>query len=214
MTSRSQVITTFINAEPDVSKHSAAYKIFHYEWDIALPQMYVYTEEYMRQYGLVVTGDSGYDNSLPNQLIGGRYTIAQMAELMDEGATIQVHNPEDTKKIYDIISRHLEDWSSSLTRIGSFDLKTAPENDLMLLSQLADTLYGYAARYFTNERPRGSLARKFDQIRGRAKLGSGRKFVDPNAVTPEAQAEAKQMPGHSHFTETILNSGGGRNPWS
>lgn len=212
MSSHTKVITTFVKTELDPSKHSAAYKIFHYEWNVAIPQMYVYTEEYMRQNGTVMSGDAVYDARLPNQFVGGRYTIAQMTVLMDEGATIRLDVPQDAKAIYDIIARHLEDWSTSLSNTSSFDNKKTPENDLMLLSQLADNLYGYAARFFTHERPRGSLARRFEQIRGRSKLGSGRRFVDPKGeLTPSEKA---QMPGHSQFTETILNKGGGRNEWS
>lgn len=213
MSSRSRVITTFLPDIPPPDKQSAAYKIFHHEWNVSVPHIFVYSEEFMRISGTVISGDASYDSRLPKQMVGGRYTIAQLAVLMDEGATIRLDVPQDAKAIYDIISRHLEDWSSLLNKTGSFDLKKAPENDLMLLSQLADTLYGYAARYFTNERPLGSLRRRFEQIRGRgARLGSGRRYVDPNAEKkPEEKA---QMPNHSQFTENILAKGGGRNSWS
>lgn len=211
MASHARVITTFLQREADPSKHSAAYKIFYYNWDILVPHMFVYTEEYMRISGTVMS-DPVYDAKLPNQMIGGRYTIAQMAQLMDEGATIQLVVPEDAKAIYDIVGRHLEDWSDSLLKLNAFSLKAAPTQDLMMLSRLADALYGYAARYFTNERPRGSLARKLDQIRGRYKLGGGRQYVDPNKETPPE--ELAKMRDHSEATKNILQHGGGRNAWS
>jgi hypothetical protein len=213
MSSRSTVITTFItDMETDVSKQSPAYKIFHWFWDIALPHMYVYTDDYMRQTGVVQSGDAVYDSRLPNTMVGGRYTIAQMAALMDEGATIRLDRPEDSKAIYDIINQHLENWSNSLNRTNSFDLKKAPENDLMLLSQLADVLYGYAKRFFQHERPRGSLARKFDQIRGRGAALGGRRRRDPTAQTPEQQKV--EMQGHAQYTENILTKSAGRDKWS
>jgi hypothetical protein len=211
MTSRSQVITTFVHREMDPSKHSAAYKIFHYEWDVLVPHMYVYTEEYIRIAG-TVSSTPDYDARLPKQMIGGRYTIAQIAQLMDEGATIQLTQPIDAKTIYDIVSSHLEDWSSHLIRASAFDLSKVPVQDLMLLSQMADVLYGYAARHFTKEAPRGKLARKLDQIRGRYKLGSGRKYVDPNQPIPEE--ERTKMPDHNQSSQSILQHGGGRNAWS
>lgn len=211
MASHSKVITTFIKMEMDPAKQSAAYKIFHWEWDISIPHMFVYTDEYMRQSGVVQSGDAIYDARLPNSMVGGRYTIAQMATLMDEGATIRLDKPEDAKAIYDIINRHLEDWSNSLNRTNSFDLKKAPENDLMLLSQLADVLYGYAKRFFQDERPRGSLARKLEQIRGRGARLAGRRRVDPNAQTEEQKVEMK---GHAQYTENILTKSSGRDPWS
>lgn len=213
MSSRSTVITTFItDMEMDPAKQSPAYKIFHYHWDISLPHMYVYTDDYMRQSGVVQTGDAAYDNRLPNTMVGGRYTIAQMAKLMDEGATLRLDRPEDAKAIYDIINEHLERWSDSLNKTNSFDLKKAPENDLMLFSQLADVLYGYAKRYFQHERPRGSLARKLEQIRGRGVLLGGRRRRDPNAPPPEEQKV--EMKGHAQYTENILTKSAGRDPWS
>lgn len=212
MSSRSTVITTFIDMEMDPAKQSAAYKIFHYEWDISLPHMFVYTDEYMRQSGVVQSGDQVYDSRLPNTMVGGRYTIAQMAKLMDEGATIRLERPEDAKAIYDIINRHLEDWSTSLNRTNSFEMRKAPEEELMQFSQLADVLYGYAKRFFQHERPRGSLARKLAQIRGASARLGGRRRVDPDA--PKTQEETPEMKGHSQYTENILTKSAGRDRWS
>lgn len=211
MSSHSTVIKRFVEREPDKSKHSAAYKIFRYEWDIMLPLMYVYSEEYMRISGSVIS-DPVYDAKLPRQMVGGRYTIEQMAVLLDEGATIQLVNPEDAKTIYDIVATHLEDWSRQLTKAAPFDLTKAPVEDLMKLMSLADVLYGYACRYFVNERPRNSLARRLDQIRGRYKLGSGRARVDPNAPVPAEQKP--RMSDHSVASESILKHSVGRNSWS
>ena len=210
MTTRSQVITTFIDRVRP-SEQSAAYKIFHHTFTAAVPHMFVYTDDYMRTNGQVIS-DPAYDARLPREMIGGLYTVAQLAQLLEEGATIQLDNPEDAKTIYDMISRHLEDWSTFLSRNASFDLKRAPTEDLMQLSRLADVLYGYAARYFTNERPRGSLQRRFDQIRGRHKIGGGRQYVDRSK--PVSPQERPQMPGHSEYAENILTKGIGRNPWS
>lgn len=210
MTAHSSIITTFINQVP-VADQTPAYKIFHHEFDAAVPHMFVYTEEFMRNSGMAMS-DPIYDQRLPNQLIGGRFTIAQMAELLDEGATIRLERPEDAKVIYDIISEHLESWSNTMNNNSQFGSKTAPVEDLMKLSALADNLYGYAKRFFVVDRPRGSLSRRLDQIRGRFNAGAGRRFVDPNAaVTPENKPE---MPGHSHLTENILSKGSGRNAWS
>lgn len=211
MASHARVRTNFVHMEPDKSLHSAAYKLFHYQWDIKVPHMFVYSEEFMRISGTVIS-DPAYDARLPKQMIGGRYTIVQMAQLMEEGATIELTVPEDAKAIYDIVSQHLEDWSTYLIRAAPFDLKNAPTEDLMMLTQLADVLYGYAVRHFTNERPRSSLARRLDQIRGRYKLGSGRKRFDPDAVVPEDQKP--RMRDHSQSTQNILKHSTGRNSWS
>jgi hypothetical protein len=211
MTSRSEIITTFVHRVTDTSKHSAAYKIFYYEWDVLVPHMFVYSDNYVRVAG-IVSSRPDYDARLPNQMIGGRYTIVQMAKLMDEGATIQLQNPEDAKAIYDMVSEHLEDWSAHLINGSAFESSKVPLQDLMTLSQMADVLYGFAARYFRNEPARGKLARRLSQIRGRSKVGSGRKYVDPNAPIPESERD--QMPNHNQSSQNILQHGGGRNSWS
>ncbi|WJJ54927.1 hypothetical protein [Xanthomonas phage RTH11] len=218
---RSRVIETFLPDIPAPSEQTAAYKIFNYDWDIFVPHMFVYSDEYIRQAGTLIS-DPAYDAELPSQMVGGRYKIVDMAVLLDEGAQLRLNNPVDAKTIYDIVSQHLEDWSQHLLKTGSFDHRNAPLDDLMKLSQLADHLYGFAARYFTHEAPRGKLARRLDQLRGRIQThmragqpvhrgGRHRVVVDENAP-PE---QAPVMRHHNESTQNILEKGGGgRNGWS
>lgn len=209
MTTR--VITTFIKTELDPSKHSAAYKIFHYEWCAAVPMMYVYTDDFMRTSGRVIS-DPDYDQRLPHQMVEGRYTIAQLAKLLDEGATIRLTVPEDAKAIYDIVLEHLENWSKKLRNESAFELNSAPTDELLLLSQLADHLLGFAKRYFTTDRPASSLMRRLEQLRGGLGLRNRRRWTDPNAEKkPEDQPKMRE---HGEFTQTILANGAGRNEWS
>lgn len=208
---RSHVITTFLPIAPDPKLHSAAYKIFHYEWEASVPYTYVFTENYMRQSGMLVS-DAGYDARLPNQMIDGRYTIAQLAVLFEEGAQIKLQNPMDAKDIYDLIARHLEDWSTYLNGNASFDYSKAPMDDLMNLSRLADELYGFAARFFRHEQPRGKLARRLDQMRSRFSVGIGRRRAPK--PEPGVVVEAPVMPSHSDLTKNILEKGMGKDRWS
>ncbi|QVD49193.1 hypothetical protein LUCX_123 [Xanthomonas phage vB_XciM_LucasX] len=215
MSTRTVVIENFVPRTPPPAQQSAAYKIFHHEFAASVPYMYIYSEEYIRQSGVVTTDNAVYDAKLPTTLVGGRWTPAQLAMFLDEGATIRLDNPADAKVVYDMVFQHLEDWHNAIRNTGTFDFIGPPERELMMLSRLADNLYGYAARFFTQERPRGSLARRFDQIRGRnAKLGSGRKRVDPNAPVPEQSKQ--KMADHNGFTQTILGAKGvgGSNRWS
>ncbi len=207
---RSRVITTFLPVAPDPKLHSAAYKIFHYEWEASVPYTYVYTEDYMRQAGQLVS-DAGYDARLPNQMVDGRYTIAQLATLFEEGAQIKLQNPIDAKKFYDLIAEHLENWSSHLLGSNSFDYAKAPMDDLMLLSRLADELYGYAARFFRHEPPRGRLARRLAQMSSRFSAAGRTRRVKAD---PNAPVERPIMPNHSESTKIILDKGMGRDQWS
>ncbi len=206
-----RVITTFIKTERDPGKHTAAYKIFHYEWQAAVPMMFVYTDEYIRNSGTVIS-DPGYDQELPRQMVEGRYTIAQLAQLLDEGATIRITNPEDSKAIYDIVAQHLEDWSKRLGTGSAFDLQNAPTEELLLFSQLADHLVGFARRYFRHERPANSLVRRLEQLRGGFGLRNTRRWTNPKAEKkPEDEPKMRE---HGEYTQTILSHGPGRNKWS
>lgn len=204
------IITTFIQREADPRKHSAAYKIFHYEWAAAVPMMFVYSDDYIRNSGQVIS-DPVYDRNLPRQFVEGRYTIDNLARLLDEGAPIRLTIPEDSKRIYDIVLQHLEDWSTKLTTASAFDLNKAPTEELLLYSQLADHLMGFARRYFKDQAPAGSLARKLEMMRGRFGLRGTRRWTDPKKVKPE---EKKQMREHGEYTKNILSQGSGRDRWS
>lgn len=213
MTARTAVETRFVRRERDRRKHSPAYKIFYYMFDVSVPYAYHFTENYTRYLGVPVSDDPEYNKRLPAQMVGGRYTVAQMAELFDEGAQILLSNPEDALTIYEMIFQHLEVWSSKIRSKDPLDLAQVPDRDLLALSRLGDELYRHAKRFVKMPvRRAGGLISKLQGMRGGQINGGRHRVVVP--VDEKGVPERPQLKDHAEFTKDIMYGGNGRTPWS
>lgn len=211
MTSRATVETRFVKREKDRKKHSPAYKIFFYEFDIYIPYAYHFTNNYTARLGVPVSEDEEYNKRLPAQMVGGRYTIAAMAELLDEGAQIKLNKPEDALTIYEVIYQHLEVWSSKIRSRDPLDLAQVPDRDLLMLSRLGDELFRHAKRFVRMPTRRGTgLMSKLQGMRGPGNLG--RQL--PIAPTDGSKPERPTLKDHGEFTKDIIYGGNGSNAWS
>lgn len=221
----SDVITTFLPKRPPKSEHSAAYKCFHYRWEAAIPHSYTYSDNYIRLVGVVATENAEYDKALPNTMIGGRYTIAELAAFLDEGAPIRLEKPEDAKAIYEIIERLLEDWSVYVSKGNSFVEIEAPIDGLMRFTRLADEVKTHASRFMQRPKNEGFLQRR---LRGLLASGdmelvrSRRAFTRTQPTVEDKQRQIEKdretvraaTNRHNKHAEVLLRGRGGESEWS
>jgi len=221
----SDVITTFIPKRPPKSEHSAAYKCFHYRWEAAVPHSFTYSDNYIRLVGVVATEDAEYDKNLPNTMIGGRYTIAELAAFLDEGAPIRIENPQDAKEIYEIIERLLEDWSIYVSRGSSFAEIEAPIDGLMRFTRLADEVKVHASRFIKRPQGDGFLQRRLRGLLANGEVGllqSRRAFrhFKPTEDDKQKQLEKDRESvraatnRHTKHVDVLLRGRGGDSEWS
>lgn len=212
MTSRTSVETNFIKRVP-VKRQSPAYKIFHHMFDVYVPYAYHFTENYTRVLGVPVSEDEEYNKRLPSQMVGGRYTVAQLAELLDEGAQIRLHNPEDSLVIYEMIYQHLEVWSNKIRSRDPLDIAVVPDRDLLTLSRLGDELYRHAKRFVRAPMRSGAgLMARLQSMRGNApNAGRHRR---PDNVDAKGKPQRPHLKDHQEFTKDVMYGGNGRTPWS
>lgn len=222
----SDVITTFLPKRPPKSEHSAAYKCFHYRWGASIPHSYTYSDNYIRLVGVVATENPEYDKNLPNTMIGGRYTIAELAGFLDEGAPILIENPTDAKEIYEIIERLLEDWSSHVSRGSGFTEIEAPIDGLMRFTRLADEVKTHASRFIKRAQPEGFLQRRLrnllasgdmEQLNGRRTFAQRFKLTDEQKqekIEKEREAVRAATNRHNKHADILLRGRGGESEWS
>lgn len=196
---RSEVITRFAtNADP--SKHSAAYKIFHYKFICSIAAMHLQRQEHLEVFGYVTSGDAKVDRALAHAEMHVQLTIAAMAQFYDEGIPFKLVDPKDSVKIYQTIHQHLMDWKQHIEFSSTFE---APIDELRKLDAVAAEVYGHARFHMQSAPYHGVLLRNIDGIVGR-RGGIRRRGQAPRQQEPYdprgPQQNAPQSPMAGAYT--------------
>lgn len=145
-------------------EHTSAYKIFHYYYQCQIPQHYLYSQEYMEVFGLPTTGQSDVDRELSQSMVPAQLTIAQMAEYLDEGASIVLIDPYEAATIYGIVNDHLENWRVHTVGFGGLEV---PMEDLRKLDALAKEVFKVGRAYLPQPEKEDPINRFFDTMDSR-----------------------------------------------
>ncbi len=117
----------------------------------------------MKEYGTPTSGDPDFDAQMRNERIDRMLTINAMMDYWDEGITIGVADPADTKKIYELISNHLIAWKHHLS--VEVNVRGAPLDDLLKLDAFASTVHKHAKFHFTQDYVDSLLGRRIEEIK-------------------------------------------------
>ncbi|MCO6704713.1 hypothetical protein [Streptomyces sp. CHB9.2] len=147
--------------------HTAAYKIFHYFVECLIPQMYLYSQEYVQKFGLYSSGDSDVDAAAYQNLVKVNLTVHQMAGYAEQGASIALVNPDESKQIYGWILEHINDWQDEVNRDPGLR-DQVPVNDLRILEEFAALIYPMARQHVQTEVSTSRLFRSLDRLSRRA----------------------------------------------
>ena len=147
--------------------HTPAYKIFHYYYQCQLPQHFLYSQEYVKTFGVPTTGKSDIDWELSQTMVPAQLTIAEMAEMLDEGANVILTDPHDAVSIYNTIYAHLEQWRVQVAE--GFSALDPPIEDLRKLDALAAQVYKVGRAYMPKPTQGSSLLQSLERMEGRRK---------------------------------------------
>lgn len=137
--------------------------------------------EYMQRYGNYTTMDRDIDKELSKQWTTTMMPIHLMVDHYRNGGQIKVVKSEDTKVIYESISRHLEAWRRRLEfALFSGD---APVEDLLAMDVFANDVYEHAKFHFTQDTVDSYLA---GQLRKVSRFNATNFFTEkPKELLPE-----------------------------
>lgn len=116
---------------------------------VKIPFIHVFSLDDIEHFGMPSCGDQRQDQLAAQELQQVMIPIVKMAELFDRGVGVHVVNYSDTKRIYDLITNHLEAAKAYMTT--SLNVKDVPIDDLKLLDRLAMSVYEHAKYQFTDE---------------------------------------------------------------
>lgn len=139
------------------SERTTAWWIWNKLFMCRVPYLQTMSPDYIREYGVLASGDPVRDKALSSEMTTTMLSIAKMIEYYGKGVTVGVVRYEDTKKIYEYISNHLQAWKRELEYSVHAD---APVDDLLLMDRFASAVYTHARHQFTQDYADGIIARR------------------------------------------------------
>jgi hypothetical protein len=128
------------------------------------------SKEYLRTFGVNVTGIDEYDNDFKNDWTTTYLNIDSMLEKYRRNVPLKIVSPDDAAIVYEIIQQHLLRWR---TRIDSTKNNArAPLEDLNDLDRFADSLFPKVANTILYSGP--SIQTEFDAM-----------FKDPGTLSTD-----------------------------
>ncbi len=141
----------------DTSKY-----IFDYLYTCRVPIYATLTENELRTFGTVYTGNPDIDRGTREQLITVMWPISKMAIHFAKGDIVRVSKYSDTKEIYERVQAHLLAWQERLN--FAVNVGDAPLQDLIILDEFANSVYEHAKFTFTTEYVENLLVRDMKAI--------------------------------------------------
>ena len=177
-----------------------AYYIFHELYLCRIPLVQLRSIDEIRTFGMPSAWDPVVDRQMANEPQLVMKPISEMAELYAQGAQIGIVRPEDTKRIYDRVSNHLEAWKHHI--INRLNTNKAPIEDLLLLVKFASAVYEHAKFHMDEEFLESQFGRAFSQRHlNTSSLVSGivsGAFVNANGGRATAEKSEEEDP-HARY---------------
>jgi len=137
--------------------YTAAYRLFHFKYEMRIPQIFMYGTEYLEKNGYHVSGDGALDQLRLMEPSVMRQTPAGLAMLHDEGAPIDFVNERDAVEVYEDIQEHLHDWER--IAVGGIHPDDAPSiEEFRQFEAVAMVLYS-TSKFYEPDENTGDLMR-------------------------------------------------------
>lgn len=192
------VITPVLGKPIDPANRTAAHRLFNDRYRVMMSQMDLYSEKYLREGGMVTTGDKEVDRAMAYQKVQCYQTAAGMAELLDQGCSFHLVDPNDSVKIYRDVIDHLTDWKHYVTR--EINPINVPKEDLAKFDHLASEIYYIARGFMAMERQPEGFFTKLEAMERRRGIAKNRPEVDSSGVPIQSSSVAER---HTPIADSI-----------
>lgn len=207
----SEVITNKKVPGMNGEEHTAAFKIWHYSFEVIIAKIHLESAEFLRESGVVLSGDKEIDRTMAQEKVHARLTPWALAEHVSEGVNFVVVNSEDCAKIYTMIQQHIGDWLYAAET--NPNITDAPLADLRKLDELAGYLYPYARLYLQSRPFHGRFMDNVESIRGR-RGGIGRTAPSKAQANASVNAPTTGQEKHNPLSEALaLRLNERKKPW-
>lgn len=160
-----------------VDRKTAAYRLFHWKYQVRIPRSLMETTEYTNAVGYHVTGDAQVDAMSSTAVLTMNQTVAGIAILHNQGAPVDDFlfvDPKDAALVYMDIQEHLQDWKR-ITYQSVHPDACPPIEDFRMFEDVAMALYRTAKFYEPDEASGNELRDRIMLLnRGRNRTGTER----------------------------------------
>jgi hypothetical protein len=181
--------------------------IFDDLYMIKVPSFATKTDLELRLFGTVYTGNPHVDQGHLDQIVVVMWSINRMVEAFKKGIPIRVINPEDTKKMFEAINKHLSAWKS-YKELG-ININTIPYDDLIDLDSFADSLYNHVKfDYATIKKEETSLDMYLKQLNFLNEQNIASIFEQPKKEAPKTwrDEDIKNLPERNKYADYFKGS--------
>lgn len=172
-------------------------------WDdlylVSIPDIYSRPDEDIKRFGTRITGDKLFDSGATGDFKTVMINIDKMIEHFRNNLEIRIVNYSDTKNIYEAISDHLHAWMYQIKH--GINIGDAPIEDLILMDQFAEHVFGHAVQFYDDENNCSDLMRFLDPFTKSNPLGSV--FKVDNTTGKKYESEA---PKRDKMTDFLVNN--------
>lgn len=138
---KSQVITTFLPVVEE-QEQSAAWRLFHVKYLCRVARIHTESLKFTQERPAEGNEYQGGGLGVAREMLTVSLSASAMAEMIMEGASINLIHQGDAKKIYLDVHKHLHDWQQY--SLYSVHGRNVPEDDLRAFDQLAAVVYPHA----------------------------------------------------------------------
>lgn len=128
-----------------IERNTPCWRLFNLLYDVYVPELSLYSTEYLRNNSINITGDTEVDNLRINQLTQTRMTPAGIAMIVMEGYEFGLVKYEDCVQIFSDIQGHLNNWREE-TKMFTHPDDFPPIEELRAFEAVALTTYNHAMR--------------------------------------------------------------------
>jgi len=195
-------------------QRDTAWWIWKKKFTCRVPYLQSMSTDYIRHFGIMVSGDADRDRAVVSETITTMLSIAEMVEYFEKGVTVGVVKYEDTKLIYEYISNHLQEWRRQLE--SGLPIRDAPVDDLLAMDRFANAVYRHARHQFDQGFIESIMAR---QLMGTMRVNRSNFMLNkpgdiPSAPSQEEQDPAANLPERQSLADIFsANRVNGRNRW-
>ena len=181
---------------PDPSVDSREY-LWNRDFKVRVPKTDLIGEAYLKVVGMHVSGDEAFDEIMKDEIITTYMNVDKMVEIFRVGGRLRIAHIESAYKIQRYVDNHLEVWRKHLER-SSINGNIPPIDDLILLDEFSELLFGYARWEFANDDALGFLRRQF-----------GKQYKHTVAAIQEAIPTMQSLMNRK-YRDTVQQNSGGR----
>lgn len=178
---------------PD-DQQNATWRIFNKLYKCRLPVFQIRSLDDIEFYGVPVSGDREYDDTMRGESRLYYKTVAQMLMYFKNDVTVGLFDVNDSKKIYEDCRDHMAMWQQSLLQSVNIKPNPAVLGQLQLMDKFARAVHPHAESLYSQEFTESVLLRNFRNVG----FGNGSQFQLPKAMSEPApapvQTEAEPEP--------------------